>query len=141
MKQMGRRVVLAAVVTFFSMSARAETNLPELPDALVGAGTFVPSYIGFMIAGAMTSEHGHAEWGFNACPSITVVPIAGPIMALFVAEPGNRAALAVDSVAQIAGAGFMVSGMLFPKLNLGKSVMPVPMFSQDMTGMMLMGKF
>ena len=135
------RFAVAALVTFLSMSAHAETKLPELPDTLVGAGTFVPSYVGFMIAGAMTSEHGHAEWGFNACPSITVVPVAGPIMALFVAEPQNRAALAVDSVAQLAGAGFMLSGILWPKLELGKSVMPVPMFSQDMTGMMFMGKF
>jgi len=131
----------AAMLGFISAGAHAETKLPELPDALVGAGTFVPSYVGLMIAGAMTSEHGHAEWGFNACPSITVVPVAGPIMALFVAEPNNRAALAVDSVAQLAGAGFMLSGIVWPKLNLGKSVMPVPMFSQDMTGMMLMGKF
>ena len=135
------RWVIGAMLTFFSISASAETKLPELPDTLVGAGTFVPSYVGFMLAGAMTSEHGHAEWGFNSCPSITVVPVAGPIMALFVAEPSNRAALAVDSVAQLAGAGFMVSGIVWPKLNLGKSVMPVPMFSQDMTGMMLMGKF
>ncbi len=135
------RFTFAALVTFLSISARAETKLPEIPDTLVGAGTFVPSYIGFMIAGAMTSEHGHAQWGFNACPSITVVPVAGPIMALFVAEPSNRAALAVDSVAQLAGAGFLVSGIVWPKLNLGKSVMPVPMFSQDMTGMMFMGKF
>jgi hypothetical protein len=131
----------AAMVSFFSLSAHAETKLPELPDTLVGAGTFVPSYVGLMIAGAMTSERGHAEWGFNACMSVTAVPVAGPIMALFVAEPQNRAALAVDSVAQLAGAGFMVSGILWPKLNLGKSVMPVPMFSQDMTGMMFMGKF
>ena len=135
------RFGVAALITFISLSAHAETKLPELPDALVGAGTFVPSYIGLMIAGAMSSEHGHTEWGFNACTSVTVVPVAGPIMALFVAEPGNRAALAVDSVAQLAGAGFMVSGIVWPKLNLGKSVMPVPMFSQDMTGMMLMGKF
>jgi hypothetical protein len=135
------RWVAATMFTFFSVSAHAETKIPDLPDTLVGAGTFVPSYVGFMIAGAMTSEHGHAEWGFNACPSITVVPVAGPIMALFVAEPQSRAALAVDSVAQLAGAGFMVSGIVWPKLNLGKSLMPVPMFSQDMTGMMLMGKF
>ena len=135
------RATAAALVTFVAFSAHAETKLPDLPDSLVGAGTFVPSYVGFMLAGAVTSEHGHAEWGFNACPSITVVPVAGPIMALFVAEPGARAALAVDSVAQLAGAGFLVSGVVWPKLGLGKSVMPVPMFSQDMTGVMLMGKF
>jgi hypothetical protein len=132
---------VTAMVTFFSLSAHAEQKLPDICDALTGAATFVPSYLGLMMAGAMTSEHGHAEWGFNACPSVTVIPVAGPIMALFVAEPSQRAALAVDSLAQLAGAGFIVSGVVWPKLNLAKSVMPVPVFSRDMTGVMLMGKF
>ena len=133
--------VAALVVVFASAHAHAEQKLPDVGDTLAGVGTFVPSYLGLMLAGALTSEHGHTEWGFNACPSVTVIPVAGPIMALFVADSSSRAALAVDSVAQLAGAGFLLSGLVWPKANLTRTLMPVPVLSQDMTGVMLMGKF